>query len=151
MCNHTAPEEVQVGYYKEIPFQKQRWCTGTAAQWDGGVTVLGGVKICVCGTEEHGLVDVVWMGWWLDLKGLFQPLWFYDQVVGVPENLFQWMWFYDSEVPKCKLVAWNEEQNQQDMTSKCFEDQVVGGCCVEKSYFSIFIVFNVLAISIYPM
>jgi len=38
-----------------------------AAQGGGEVTTAGGVQErCKCGTECHGLVGRVRMGWWLD-------------------------------------------------------------------------------------
>jgi len=40
-----------------------------ADQGGGGVTIPGGVqKTCRCGTSGYGLVDMVVLGGWLDLK-----------------------------------------------------------------------------------
>ena len=39
----------------KVSFQNEWWCSGTAAQGNGGVTVSGGVQeLCGCGSEGRG-------------------------------------------------------------------------------------------------
>ena len=64
------------GWIEEKTSQKERCCSGTAAQGGGGVTVPGGVpEPCGCGTEDvvsgHG-GDGLAVGL-DDLRGLFLP------------------------------------------------------------------------------
>jgi len=60
------------GWILRKTFQKERCCSGTAAQGGGGVTVPGGVQeLCRCGTEGRG--DGRWMFGLSYLRGLSQP------------------------------------------------------------------------------
>ena len=53
-----------------------------AAPGGDGVTIPGGVQeVCRYGTEEHGLVSMMRMGWWLDLMILVVFSNFNDSVI----------------------------------------------------------------------
>ena len=77
----VVPGEVQVEYHEEFLLRKSGAAVAQAAQGGGAVTVPGGVsEPCGCGTEDmvsgHGGGGLVAGPG--DLRGLFQPKWFWD-------------------------------------------------------------------------
>jgi len=67
------------------PFSTEHQVLEWAAQGGGEVTIPGGVqKTFTCCTERHGLVGDIGDRWTVgpdDLRGLFQPRWFYVSVI----------------------------------------------------------------------
>ena len=72
--------------------QNERWCSGTAAQGGGAVTVPGGVQgTWRCGTDGHGQ----WW-WWVGVDQMIVTfptlmiLWFHDSIQG-PNDREEWI------------------------------------------------------------